>query len=91
MKRIKTFLLISLLTASFYSSAGIPVAVDASPEWAVEAARWTERLKQWSETAQHYQSQIQAYKDQLATATGIRNIAAFTNELSNLQIGRAHV
>jgi len=36
-------------------------------------------------TAQHYQSQIQAYKDQLATATGIRNIAAFTNELSNLQ------
>ncbi|KHM22136.1 type IV secretion system protein, partial [Klebsiella aerogenes] len=42
-------------------------------------------LKQWSETAQHYQSQIQAYKDQLATATGIRNIAAFTNELSNLQ------
>ncbi|EGZ6008753.1 type IV secretion system protein VirB5 [Escherichia coli] len=85
MKRVKTFMLISLLTASFYSSAGIPVAVDASPEWAVEAARWTERLKQWSETAQHYQSQIQAYKDQLATATGIRNIAAFTNELSNLQ------
>ncbi len=85
MKRVKTFMLISLLTASFYSSAGIPVAIDASPEWAVEAARWTERLKQWSETAQHYQSQIQAYKDQLATATGIRNIAAFTNELSNLQ------
>ena len=85
MKRVKTLMLISLLTASFYSSAGIPVAIDASPEWAVEAARWTERLKQWSETAQHYQSQIQAYKDQLATATGIRNIAAFTNELSNLQ------
>ncbi|EGS5024105.1 type IV secretion system protein VirB5 [Escherichia coli] len=85
MKRVKTLMLISLLTASFYSSAGIPVAIDASQEWAVEAARWTERLKQWSETAQHYQSQIQAYKDQLATATGIRNIAAFTNELSNLQ------
>lgn len=31
MKRVKTLMLISLLTASFYSSAGIPVAIDASP------------------------------------------------------------
>ncbi len=85
MKRVKIFMLISLLTASFYSSAGIPVAIDADPEWEVEAARWTERLKQWSETAQHYENQIQAYKDQLATATGVRDIASFTNELSNLQ------
>ncbi|HCQ4092158.1 TPA: type IV secretion system protein [Escherichia coli] len=76
---------------SFGSVAGISVAIDASPEWAVEATRWTERLKQWSETARHYQSQIQAYKDQLATATGIRNIAAFTNELSNLQSELANI
>ncbi|MGU4693745.1 hypothetical protein MAY79_24180 [Escherichia coli] len=39
---------------SFGSVAGIPVAIDASPEWAVEATRWTERLKQWSETARHW-------------------------------------
>ncbi|MDA5354174.1 type IV secretion system protein, partial [Escherichia coli] len=65
--------------------------IDASPEWAVEDTRWTERLKQWSETARHYQSQIHAHKDQLATATGIRNIAAFTNELSNLQSELANI
>ena len=44
MKRVKTFMLISLLTASFYSSAGIPVAVDASPEWAVEMDRTTQTM-----------------------------------------------
>ncbi|MCV5348079.1 hypothetical protein OFM93_23500, partial [Escherichia coli] len=26
---------------SFGSVAGIPVAIDASPEWALEATRWT--------------------------------------------------
>lgn len=85
MKKIKSIALAACLSVSFFSQAGIPVAIDANPEWAVEAARWSEKLKQWGDTAQHYKSQIQAYQDQLATATGIREIAAFTNELKNLQ------
>ncbi|MGS0127797.1 type IV secretion system protein, partial [Escherichia coli] len=42
-------------------------------------------------TARHYQSQIPADKDQIATATGIRNIAAYTNELSNLHSEVANI
>ncbi len=34
---------------------------------------------------QHYQSQIQAYKDQLATATGVRDIADFVGQAKGLK------
>lgn len=47
------------------AQAGIPVAIDANPEWAIEAGRWTERLKQWAETVKHYENQINAYKQEL--------------------------
>ncbi|HFB2151290.1 type IV secretion system protein, partial [Escherichia coli] len=48
-KRIISAVLASLSVISG-AQAGIPVAIDANPEWAVEAGRWTERLKQWAET-----------------------------------------
>jgi len=53
------------------AQAGIPVAIDANPEWAIEAGRWTERLKQWAETVKHYENQINAYKQELLSKTGI--------------------
>ncbi|MFG6032468.1 type IV secretion system protein, partial [Salmonella enterica] len=56
------------------AQAGIPVAIDANPEWAVEAQRWTERLKQWQDTVSHYQKQINAYKQELLSKTGIRDV-----------------
>lgn len=86
MKKIKSLALVACLSVSFFSHAGIPVAVDADPlrdaQWAQD---WAQKIKEWTDTAQHYKSQIQAYQDQLATATGIREIAAFTNDLKNLQ------
>ncbi|MDD0189230.1 pilus assembly protein, partial [Shigella flexneri] len=42
-KRIISAVLASLSVISV-AQAGIPVAIDANPEWAVEAGRWTERL-----------------------------------------------
>ncbi|EMM6516294.1 type IV secretion system protein [Enterobacter ludwigii] len=72
-----------LLNSSLVSASGIPV-VDAVAN-AQEMAHWTEKLKQWTETAQHYRSQIQAYKEQLATATGIRDIAGFVDQARNLK------
>lgn len=86
MKNTKAILFSVLLGTSFFSTAGIPVAVDADPMRDVQWAQdWGQKIKEWTDTAAHYKSQIQAYKDQLATATGVRNIASFTNELSNLQ------
>jgi type IV secretion system protein VirB5 len=64
-------------------SSGIPV-VDVAGN-AQELLHWTEKVKQWGETVRHYETQINAYKDQLATATGVRNIGAFTSELMNLK------
>ena len=37
--------LIASVTVISGAQAGVPVAIDANPEWAVEAQRWTERLK----------------------------------------------
>nr|WP_228444959.1 type IV secretion system protein [Yersinia pestis] len=86
MKNTKAIIFSVLLGASFFAKAGIPVAVDADPMRDVQWAQdWGQKIKEWTDTAAHYKSQIQAYKDQLATATGVRNIASFTNELSNLQ------
>ena len=62
--------------------AGIPVAVDADP---MRDVQWAQELKRWMETARHYQSQIQAYKDQLATATGVRDIADFVDQAKGLK------
>lgn len=86
MKKIKSLVLVACLFTSFFSQAGIPVAVDADPMRDVQWAQdWGQKIKEWTDTAQHYKNQIQAYEDQLATATGIREIGAFTNELKNLQ------
>lgn len=86
MKKIKVFLFSALLVSSFFVRAGIPVAVDADPTRDIQWAQdWGQKIKEWTDTAQHYKSQIQAYKDQLASATGIRNIGAFTSELGNLK------
>ncbi|HIB1616926.1 TPA: type IV secretion system protein [Salmonella enterica subsp. enterica serovar Muenchen] len=77
-------LIIALVMASPVAQAtGIPV-VDAVAN-AQELAHWAEKLKQWAETARHYQSQIQAYKDQLATATGVRDIADFVDQARSLK------
>lgn len=43
------------------------------------------KAKQWMETAQHYKDQIRAYKDQLATATGVRDIASFVDQAKSLK------
>ncbi|MFL7236471.1 pilus assembly protein, partial [Escherichia coli] len=72
-KRIISAVLASLSVISV-AQAGIPVAIDANPEWAVEAGRWTERLKQWAETVKHYENQINAYKQELLSKTGIRDV-----------------
>ncbi|MEF6263771.1 type IV secretion system protein, partial [Escherichia coli] len=72
-KRIISAVLASLSVVSV-AQAGIPVAIDANPEWAVEAGRWTERLKQWAETVKHYENQINAYKQELLSKTGIRDV-----------------
>ncbi|MBA3182990.1 pilus assembly protein, partial [Salmonella enterica] len=68
-KHIMAALVTSLVVISG-AQAGIPVAIDASPQWAIEAGRWTERLKQWAETVKHYDSQINAYKQELLSKTG---------------------
>jgi len=73
----------AMLCASPAFSSGIPV-VDVAGNLQ-EMTHWLERVKQWENTVKHYDTQINAYKDQLATATGVRNIAAFTSELSNLK------
>lgn len=65
---------VASLTVISAARAGIPVAIDASPEWAIEAQRWTERLNQWSETVKHYENQINAYKQELLSKTGIRDV-----------------
>ncbi|KFC07111.1 VirB5 family type IV secretion complex minor pilin [Trabulsiella guamensis ATCC 49490] len=82
-KRLNVLLLCGVLTSPLVSASGIPV-VDAVAN-AQEMAHWTEKLKQWAETAQHYRSQIQAYKEQLATATGIRDIAGFVDQARSLK------
>jgi len=74
MKKHIVAALIASVTVISGAQAGIPVAIDASPEWAIEAQRWTERLKQWQDTVSHYQKQINAYKQELLTKTGIRDV-----------------
>lgn len=80
---LKAGLLCCVLAAPFVKASGIPV-VDAVAN-AQEMEHWLEKVQQWTETAQHYQSQIQAYKDQLATATGVRDIAAFVDQAKSLK------
>ena len=79
--RFRTFILACVI-ASPLAHAGIPVAVDADP---MRDVQWAQELKRWMETARHYQSQIQAYKDQLATATGVRDIADFVDQAKDLK------
>ncbi len=74
MKKHIVAALIASVTVISGAQAGVPVAIDANPEWAVEAQRWTERLKQWQDTVNHYQKQINAYKQELLTKTGIRDV-----------------
>lgn len=75
-------LILACVIASPLAHAGIPVAVDADP---MRDVQWAQELKRWMETARHYQSQIQAYKDQLATATGVRDIADFVDQAKGLK------
>ena len=75
-------LILACVIASPLAHAGIPVAVDADP---MRDVQWVQELKRWMETARHYQSQIQAYKDQLATATGVRDIADFVGQAKGLK------
>ncbi|HBQ6679713.1 TPA: type IV secretion system protein VirB5 [Klebsiella pneumoniae] len=75
-------LILACVIASPLAHAGIPVAVDADP---MRDVQWAQELKRWMETARHYQSQIQAYKDQLATATGVRDIADFVDQSKGLK------
>lgn len=75
-------LILACVIASPLAHAGIPVAVDADP---MRDVQWAQELKRWMETARHYQSQIQAYKDQLATATGVRDIADFVDRAKGLK------
>ena len=80
-------LILACVIASPLAHAGIPVAVDADP---MRDVQWAQELKRWMETARHYQSQIQAYKDQLATATGVRDIADFVDQAKGLKAGYSY-
>lgn len=44
-KQIMAAFVSKLLVIISGAQAGIPVAIDANPEWAIEAGRWTERAK----------------------------------------------
>uniref|UniRef100_UPI003B63439C hypothetical protein n=1 Tax=Enterobacter cloacae complex sp. TaxID=2027919 RepID=UPI003B63439C len=85
MKKHIVAALIASVTVISGAQAGVPVAIDANPEWAVEAQRWTERLKQWQDTVNHYQKQINAYKQELLTKTGIRDVQDWCS-LRNLSV-----
>ncbi|MEB2704003.1 type IV secretion system protein [Citrobacter koseri] len=82
MKRRFHALIFACVMASPLAHAGIPVLVDADP---LREAEWLKEAQRWMQTAQHYQSQIQAYKDQLATATGVRDIADFVDQAKSLK------
>ncbi|ENK6701019.1 type IV secretion system protein [Yersinia enterocolitica] len=82
MKRRFHALMFACVMVSPLAHAGIPVLVDADP---LREAEWLKEAQRWMQTAQHYQSQIQAYKDQLATATGVRDIADFVDQAKSLK------
>ncbi|TCC09353.1 type IV secretion system protein VirB5 [Kosakonia quasisacchari] len=82
MKRRFHALIFACVMASPLAHAGIPVLVDADP---LREAEWLKEAQRWMQTAQYYQSQIQAYKDQLATATGVRDIADFVDQAKSLK------
>jgi type IV secretion system protein VirB5 len=82
MKRRFHALILACVIASPLAHAGIPVLVDADP---LRELEWLKEAQRWMQTAQHYQSQIQAYKDQLATATGVRDIADFVDQAKSLK------
>lgn len=82
MKRRFHALIFACVMANPLAHAGIPVLVDADP---LREAEWLNEAQRWMQTAQHYQSQIQAYKDQLATATGVRDIADFVDQAKSLK------
>ncbi|HHO8472710.1 TPA: type IV secretion system protein [Klebsiella pneumoniae] len=82
MKRRFHALIFASVIVSPLAHAGIPVLVDADP---LREAEWLKEAQRWMQTAQHYQSQIQAYKDQLATATGVRDIADFVDQAKSLK------
>lgn len=79
--------LISLLTSSvmFFSASsfsGIPVVdVIANSQ---EMTHWLEKVKQWNDTVLHYENELTAYKDQLATATGVRDVALFLRQAQGI-------
>lgn len=83
MKRRFHALILACVMASPLAHAGIPVLVDADP---LREAEWLKEAQRWMQTAQHYQSQIQAYKEQLATATGVRDIADFVDQAKSLKL-----
>ncbi|MBQ5265141.1 type IV secretion system protein VirB5 [Klebsiella pneumoniae] len=82
MKRRFHALIFACVIVSPLAHAGIPVLVDADP---LREAEWLKEAQRWMQTAQHYQSQIQAYKDQLATATGVRDIADFVDQAKSMK------
>lgn len=82
MKRRFHALMFACVMVNPLAHAGIPVLVDADP---LREAEWLKEAQRWMQTAQHYQSQIQAYKDQLATATGVRDIADFVDQAKSLK------
>lgn len=84
MKIIRHILVASLVIVPLTAiSSGIPV-VDALGN-AERIYEWSKKVEQWGQTTTHYQNQIKAYEAQLKSATGVRNIGDFTNELTNLQ------
>ncbi|MEY0290309.1 type IV secretion system protein [Providencia rettgeri] len=85
MNKLKLTLISVMLGMSFTVSAGIPVAIDANPEWAIEAGRWSEKLKQWSDTVKHYNAQIQSYQDELLAKTGIRDVQGLIQDAQSIK------
>lgn len=82
MKKRFHALIFACVMVSPLAHAGIPVLIDADP---LRELEWLKEAQRWMQTAQHYQSQIQAYKDQLATTTGVRDIADFVDQAKSLK------
>ncbi|EMX1684493.1 type IV secretion system protein [Escherichia coli] len=84
MKNIKNFIIGSslIIFSSNTLSAGIPV-VDAIAN-SQEMVHWLEKVKQWNDTVIHYEKELVAYKDQLATATGVRDVALFLRQAQGI-------
>ncbi|OCS32904.1 transport associated protein 4 (plasmid) [Campylobacter fetus] len=49
-----------------------------------QAKTWAEEANRWINTTKHYKSQLDAYANQLASQTGVRDVASFLSDVKEL-------